>query len=55
MFTQQKALLPKFYKKFRDNFKDDPTGKKSLEEVFGKKLDEIEKDWRLWLKEQKYE
>jgi hypothetical protein len=54
MFGQQKGVLPKFYKKFRDNYKEDPTGKKFLEEVFGKKLEEIEKDWHAWLKEQKY-
>jgi hypothetical protein len=54
MYMQEKGLLEKLYKKFRDNYDDDPTGKKFVEELFGKKLDEVEEDWVEWTKTLRY-
>ncbi|MHC4663019.1 MAG: hypothetical protein ACYS8W_15160 [Planctomycetota bacterium] len=42
-YIQNQDLLYRFYSKFRDNYKDDPTGKKFLEEVLGEKLPDFEK------------
>ena len=55
MYLQEKGLLEKFYRKFRDNHKKDPTGMKFLKEVLEKKIDEIEKDWLAWVKKLKYD
>lgn len=54
MYLQEKGLLEKFYKKFRDNYEKDETGKKFLEELLGKKLDKIQKDWLKWVKTLRY-
>lgn len=50
MYLQEKGLLEKYYKKFRDSYEDDPTGRKPLEELLGKKIDEIQKDWVKFVK-----
>jgi len=55
MYMQEKGLLERLYKKFRDDFDSDPTGKKFVEEVFEKKIEEVERDWIDWVKTQKYE
>ena len=55
MYLQEKGLLEKFYRKFRDNYETDPTGKTFLEEILGKKIEEIEKDWVKWVKTLKHE
>ncbi len=55
MYLQKEGLLEKFYKKFRDNYEKDTTGRKFLEELLGKKIDAIEKDWLKWVKTLKYE
>jgi hypothetical protein len=49
MYMQELGLLEKFYKAFKDNFKEDPTGGKTIEKLFGKKLEEIEKEWMRWV------
>jgi hypothetical protein len=46
MYLQQQRKLAEFYKTYRDNFKDDPSGQKSLENVMGKTVEE--KDWIEW-------
>jgi len=50
MYLQEKKLLRKFYKKFRDHAKEDLTGAKFLVELLGKDLDEVETEWRAWVK-----
>ena len=54
MYLQKFGVLEKFYKKFCDNYKEDPTGRKFLEEILGKDLDKAEKDWVKWAKTLKY-
>lgn len=49
MYLQTKGLLVPFYKKFRDNFKDDRTGVRFAKEVLGKKLEDVEPVWRKWV------
>ena len=55
MFLQEKGLLKKFYKKFRDTYADDNTGKKQIEAVYGKPLTELETDYLAWVITLKYE
>lgn len=55
LYLQEKNLLKKFYKTFRDNYSSDETGKKFLEQVFEKKIDEIDKDYVSWVKTLKYD
>jgi len=49
MYMQELGLLEKFYKEFRANQKDDPTGAKTLEKLFGKSLEKIQPDWLAWV------
>jgi len=49
MYLQEKGVLEKFYKTFRDGFKDDPTGVRFAEELLGEKLEEVEPVWRKWV------
>jgi hypothetical protein len=49
MYMQELGLLEKFYKAFKANFKDDPTGAKTIEKLFGKDLGEIQKNWLEWV------
>ncbi|HET6250832.1 MAG TPA: DUF1570 domain-containing protein [Tepidisphaeraceae bacterium] len=49
-YLQQKGLMVRYYKTFRDNAADDPTGIKSLEKIIApQKLEAFEKDWRDWV------
>lgn len=54
LYLQEKSLLTRFYKEFRDSHEDDPTGVKSLEKVTGQPLDQLEKSWKPWVKTLKY-
>ena len=55
LYLQEKHLLRNYYKEFRDNAKDDPTGIKSLEKVIApQKLDAFEKQWRAWVLRLRY-
>ncbi|MCK5578843.1 MAG: hypothetical protein KAI63_04905, partial [Planctomycetes bacterium] len=49
LYLQENKVLPRFYKKYRDNFNDDTTGIKFAEELLGKSIDEINKDWQKWV------
>ncbi len=55
LYMQEKGILKEFYKSFRDGFNKDETGKKFLEQVFNKNLNEIDKDYIQWVKTLKYE
>jgi len=48
-YLQEQGQLVRFYRGFRDGFKDDRTGIATLEKVTGKRLDELEKAWRAWV------
>jgi hypothetical protein len=56
MYLQEQGTLKEFYKTFRDrHFKDeDKTGIKTLKDVMKKEMDEIEKDWKAWIKTLKW-
>jgi hypothetical protein len=45
MYLQEKGLLEKYYKTFRDTHDDDPTGISQLEKILGKPLEEIDLDY----------
>jgi hypothetical protein len=49
-YLQEKRLLQKYYRHFRDNAKDDPTGLESLKTAIAPQpLEDFEKDWRKWV------
>jgi len=49
MYMQELGLLEKFYRNFRANFKQDPTGGKTIEKLFGKSLEQIQQDCLEWV------
>lgn len=55
LYMQEHGVLKIFYRSFRDGFGKDETGKKYLEQVFGKKIDDIDKDYVRWVKTLKYD
>ena len=54
MYMQEHGLLKTFYQRFRDGCTEDPTGAETLRAVFGKPLDEIQKEWIAWAKNLKW-
>lgn len=54
MFLQERKLLARYYREFRDGHEKDPTGRATLEAVTGKPLGDVEADWVAWLKTVKY-
>jgi hypothetical protein len=50
-FMQERSVLREFYRTYRDGFKNDKTGAKALQKVFGKTVAEIEKEWLKWVAE----
>ncbi len=55
LYMQEKKVLKKFYRLFRDNFDKDPSGLYFVEKVFNEKIDSIEKKWLKWVKKLRYE
>ena len=53
-YLQQKNLLKKFYKTFRDSYSRDNTGKTFLEEITKMKIDTLDEDFVKWVKSLKY-
>ena len=49
MYLFQKGKLHLWYETYCRNYDDDPTGVKATEKVFGKKLADIEADWKKWV------
>lgn len=49
-YLQEKGLLTIFYKRFKQQYKTDPNGVKTLAEVVKKDLDSFEKEWVEWAK-----
>ncbi len=54
-WLQEKGLLLKFYKAWKESRKDDANGIATLEKVTGVKLAEFEKTWREFVREIEYE
>ncbi|MBI3268409.1 MAG: hypothetical protein HYZ53_05255 [Planctomycetes bacterium] len=54
MFLQERKLLARFYKAFRDAHAKDATGKETIEAVCGKPIDAVEAEWVAWLKTLRY-
>ena len=54
MYLQENGQLIPFYKHFKATCKDDRTGAAALEKVTGKKLDDLEKEWREWVLKLRY-
>jgi len=54
MYMQEKELLRKFYKQFRDNYENDRTGKTDIESVFGEKISDIDREFVAWVKTLNY-
>ena len=54
MFLQEKGMLREYYKAFRDNYESDKTGRNTLEELYGKNLSGIEKDYLNWVETLEY-
>jgi hypothetical protein len=50
-YLQEKGLLKIFYQRFKEKYKEDPQGIKTLEEVLKKDLDTIEKEWVVWARD----
>jgi hypothetical protein len=49
MYLQEKGLLKKYYKKFRDNYEKDNTGISFAEEILNKTIAETDKDFKSWV------
>ena len=49
MYLQDKGILKKYYKKFRDNFTKDETGISFAEEILGDTILNINKDFKSWV------
>jgi hypothetical protein len=48
MFLQERNLLKKFYKTFRDNNHEDPTGKETILSVLAQDMKDVEKEFLEW-------
>ncbi|MBI2901343.1 MAG: hypothetical protein HYY17_14255 [Planctomycetes bacterium] len=55
LYLQEKGKLTDFYKRFRKGFAEDKTGAAAIEAATGKKLDDLEAEWRKWVGTLKYE
>jgi len=55
MYLQEKGLLKKFYKLFRDSYLTDQTGITQLEKVVEVPVNNFEKEYLTWVKGLKYE
>jgi len=49
MYLQETGQLIPFYKRFRATCKDDRSGAAAIEKVTGRKIDDLEKEWRDWV------
>lgn len=50
-----KRAFEKFYRQFRDTYNEDKTGKTQLEQITGKKIDELDTEYVSWVLTLKYE
>jgi predicted transcriptional regulator len=49
MYLHHTGKLRAFYDRYTEDFNVDRTGRRALTKVFGKQLDEIERDWLAWV------
>jgi len=50
LYLQEKSLLPRYYRDFRDHAKSDPNGVKTLGAIVGEQnFDQFERDWKNWV------
>ena len=49
LYMWEKKLLRKWYDEYTRTFKQDPTGTKAVEKVFGKSVEQVEEDWKRWI------
>ncbi len=54
LYLQENGQLIPFYQQFKATSKDDRTGTAALEKVTGKKLDDLEAEWRTWVLKLRY-
>lgn len=50
MYMEEQGLLRRLYRRYRDRFRQDPTGRRFVEAVFEKPLAQIERDWKAWVR-----
>ncbi|HUU42868.1 MAG TPA: hypothetical protein VMX57_03765, partial [Planctomycetota bacterium] len=48
-YLQEKGVLERFYKSFREGHEKDRTGVRFVEEVLGRRLEDVEPEWRKWV------
>ena len=54
-YLQQQGLLEKYYREFRDHYKDDPTGLKQLRKVLApRKIEDVEAEELAWVKKLRF-
>jgi tetratricopeptide (TPR) repeat protein len=49
LWLAEQGLLKKFYQTYKGGFEKDATGKAALEATLGKKLAQIESEWKQWM------
>lgn len=50
MYLHEKGLLKKWYDAYTANFSRDTTGTLAMEQVCGKSIDKVDRDWRAWVR-----
>ncbi len=48
-FMADVGKLRQWYRRYTETFKQDATGRRAMEEVFGKPLAQVEEEWRAWV------
>lgn len=49
MYLHEKGLLKKWYDAYTAGFAQDRTGVRAMEQVCGKSIDQVDRDWRAWV------
>lgn len=50
LYLADKGKLREWYAAYVEGFNEDATGAKAFERVFGKPLDQVDKEWKVWLR-----
>jgi hypothetical protein len=50
LYFADRGKLKPFYEEYTRGFRDDDSGVKAIEKVFGKPLSDVERQWRAWVK-----
>jgi len=53
LYLHESGVLAKWYEAYKDGYSEDSTGKRALEKTLGKRLFQIEDDWKKWVAAQK--